>query len=110
MGRVGNGANHGPPSAVGKTATALAMTRGLVLEGGGAKGAYQFGCLLALAERGIAFDAIAGTSVGALNGALVAYDRLVVGQDYWRNLSPRRVVGLNYRWLPASFLVILFLA
>src|SRR5688572_25310 len=59
------------------------MKRGLVLEGGGAKGAYQFGCLLALAEHGIQVDAIAGTSVGALNGALVAYDRLAEGREYW---------------------------
>lgn len=86
------------------------MTRGLVLEGGGAKGAYQFGCLMALADHGIEFDVIAGTSVGALNGALVAYDRLADGREYWTNLSPGRVVGLRYRWLPASFLVLLFLA
>jgi len=29
---------------------------GLVLENGGAKGAFQFGCLQALSERGIVFD------------------------------------------------------
>jgi hypothetical protein len=86
------------------------MKRGLVLEGGGAKGAYQFGCLLALAEHGIHVDAIAGTSVGALNGALVAYDRLAEGQQYWAHLSPRKVVAPRYRWIPVSFLFLLYLA
>lgn len=43
---------------------------GLVLEGGGAKGAYQIGVWKALMEYGIKIKAIAGVSVGALNGAL----------------------------------------
>jgi hypothetical protein len=43
----------------------------LALGGGGAKGAYQAGCLKALEELDFSeFDAVAGTSVGALNAAL----------------------------------------
>lgn len=42
---------------------------GLVLEGGGVKGAYQVGALKALNELGVCFNGIAGTSIGALNGA-----------------------------------------
>src|SRR4051812_7011127 len=46
---------------------------GLVLMGGGAKGAYEVGVWRALWERGIRrFAVIAGTSVGALNGLLIA--------------------------------------
>ena len=45
---------------------------GLVLSGGGAKGAYQAGVLRALAENGIHIDGVAGASIGALNGAIVA--------------------------------------
>ena len=71
------------------------MKRGLVLEGGGAKGANQFGCLLALAEHGIQVDAISGTSVSAPNGALVAYDRLAEGR-IWSHLSPGKVVAPRY--------------
>ena len=37
-------------------------TLGLVLEGGGAKGAFQVGCFRALREFNIEFDAVAGTS------------------------------------------------
>jgi NTE family protein len=61
--------------------------RGLVLEGGGAKGAYAYGCLLALRERGIRFDAVAGTSVGALNGLLWATDSLQGERPTWERLS-----------------------
>ena len=45
---------------------------GLVLSGGGAKGAYQAGVLRALAEHNIQIDGVAGASIGALNGAIVA--------------------------------------
>ncbi len=45
---------------------------GLVLEGGGAKGAYHIGAYRALMEEGIEIQGIAGTSVGALNGAILA--------------------------------------
>ena len=47
---------------------------GLVLEGGGAKGAYQIGAWRALKEAGVKIKGVAGTSVGALNGALICMD------------------------------------
>jgi len=43
---------------------------GLVLGGGGAKGAAQIGVLKALEEEGIQFDYISGTSIGSIIGAL----------------------------------------
>ena len=45
---------------------------GLVLSGGGAKGAYQVGVLRYMAEIGMTVDAVSGASIGALNGAIVA--------------------------------------
>lgn len=45
---------------------------GLVLAGGGAKGAYHAGALSYLAELGLKPQIIAGTSIGALNGAVLA--------------------------------------
>ena len=76
------------------------MRRGLVLEGGGAKGAYQFGCLKAFASRGLHFDAIAGTSVGALNGYLLASSSLAEGNAIWRTVSQERVYPWRFhRWL-----------
>ena len=45
---------------------------GLVLAGGAAKGAYQVGAVQRLAEEGVELTAVAGTSIGALNAAVLA--------------------------------------
>ena len=45
--------------------------KGLVLEGGGTKGAYQLGAYKALKELGVEFDGVVGTSIGALNAAFI---------------------------------------
>lgn len=45
---------------------------GLVLSGGGAKGAYQVGVLRALQELGTQVDMVSGASIGALNGGVLA--------------------------------------
>lgn len=52
----------------------LAAPVGLVLSGGGAKGAYEVGVWKAMKEKGVADNVtvISGTSVGALNAALFA--------------------------------------
>ena len=50
------------------------MTTAFVLGGGGVLGAVEVGMLRALFERDITPDLVLGTSVGALNGALVARD------------------------------------
>lgn len=42
-------------------------SRGLVLSGGGALGAYQAGALVALKDRGVEFDLMAATSIGVLH-------------------------------------------
>jgi NTE family protein len=47
----------------------------LVLQGGGALGAYQVGVYQALHERGIEPDWVIGTSIGAINGALITGNR-----------------------------------
>ncbi len=48
------------------------MRVGLVLSGGGAKGAYQAGIVKSLANHGVEIDIVAGASIGALNGAIVS--------------------------------------
>src|SRR5438067_10418115 len=47
----------------------------LVLQGGGALGAYQVGVYQALDEAGIEPEWVIGTSIGAINGALIAGNR-----------------------------------
>lgn len=61
------------------------MTKGigLVLEGGGVKGAYELGALIALKEHGYTFSAVTGTSIGALNGAVVASQGIEKLAEYW---------------------------
>ena len=46
--------------------------RVLVLQGGGALGSYQAGVFAALDEAGFGPDAVAGISIGAINGAIIA--------------------------------------
>ena len=52
----------------------LTKEYGIVLDGGGARGAYQIGAWKALKEAGVKVCAVAGTSVGALNGAMICMD------------------------------------
>lgn len=63
------------------------MGYGLVLEGGGSKGAYQVGAYLALVEMGFEFDVIVGTSIGAFNGAMFAQGDVYECFKAWRNME-----------------------
>ena len=47
----------------------------LVLQGGGALGAYQVGVYQALHEAGVEPDWIIGTSIGAINASIIAGNR-----------------------------------
>lgn len=68
---------------------------GIVLEGGGARGAYQVGAWRALAEAGIRIKGIAGTSVGALNGALICMDDMGKARRIWENICYSRVMDVD---------------
>lgn len=73
---------------------------GLVLAGGGAKGAYEAGALRYLAEINFAPHMIAGTSIGALNGAVIAsYPDFSVAVEQlnilWDKLGSEKVLHLN---------------
>lgn len=74
---------------------------GLVLSGGGAKAAYQIGCWKALRAMGLdRFEAVAGSSVGAINAVLVGTGRLDAAEAAWRSLRLRDVIGLSLRSAP----------
>ena len=62
-------------------------TYSIALEGGGAKGAYEVGVWKALDEAGVQFDAVAGTSVGALNGAMMVMGELEQAIRLWENIK-----------------------
>lgn len=65
----------------------------LVLQGGGAIGAYQVGAYEALHEAGIEPDWVIGTSIGAVNAALIAGNppetRLERLRDFWQRVEQR---------------------
>lgn len=68
---------------------------GLVLAGGGGKGAYQIGAWEAMREIGVRFDAIAGVSIGSINGALIAADDFKAATDLWSNISLDKGVNIS---------------
>lgn len=63
------------------------MRTALVLSGGGAKGAFQAGALKKLAERSLEYDSIAGVSVGALNGIMVASGQTSRMLELWKTIT-----------------------
>ncbi len=77
--------------------------RVLVLQGGGALGAYQAGAYEALSAAGLEPDWIAGISIGAMNAALIAgnkpENRVKRLRAFWEKLSS----GLQgHSWLPGD--------
>lgn len=68
---------------------------GIVLEGGGARGAYQIGVWKALREAGMKIKGVAGTSVGALNGALICMDDLGKAEEIWGNMNYSTVFNVD---------------
>lgn len=60
---------------------------GLVLSGGGAKGAYEIGVYLALKKLHIKIDIVTGTSIGAINGMFVTQKDLRGALKLWKNIS-----------------------
>ena len=64
----------------------------LVLSGGGAKGAFQVGAEKYLREeKGYSWDVIAGVSVGALNGTMLAMEKYGRLEAIWKTISSHAV-------------------
>jgi NTE family protein len=74
----------------------------LVLQGGGALGAYQVGVYQALHEASIEPDWIIGTSIGAINAAIIAgnkrEDRLAKLQEFWKRVERADYWGAFPAW------------
>ena len=65
-------------------------TYAVALGGGGAKGGYEVGVWRSLNEEGLKYNAVSGTSVGALNGAMMAMRDLEKAEELWRNIRHGR--------------------
>src|ERR1700681_3166720 len=78
----------------------------LLLQGGGALGAYQAGVYEALAEADLQPDWIAGISIGAINGALIAGNAPEVRVDklrtFWERITDKQCFDWGERLFPAK--------
>jgi NTE family protein len=74
----------------------------LVLQGGGALGAYQGGVYQALHDAGVEPDWLIGTSIGAINASLIAgnkvEDRLPKLKEFWRRVEYSTFWGALPAW------------
>lgn len=68
---------------------------GLVLAGGGAKGAYQIGAWKAMREMGVTFNAVAGVSIGSINGALIVADEYEKALELWQTVTVDKGVNIE---------------
>lgn len=73
----------------------ITKTYAIALEGGGARGAYQVGAWRALEEAGVRYNAVSGTSVGAINGALMAMRDLPQAEQVWKDIRFSQVVNVD---------------
>lgn len=64
---------------------------GLVLGGGGSKGCYHVGVWQAMNEAGITFDAVTGTSIGALVGIFYPGNNIGPVTDFVMNMEPGNI-------------------
>ena len=81
----------------------LSKEYGLVLDGGGARGAYQIGAWKALHEAGVQIRGIAGTSVGALNGALICMGDVDEAEHIWKEMTFSKVMDVDDDWMERLF-------
>ncbi len=59
----------------------------VVLSGGGAKGAYEVGVWKALRKLRIKYNIVTGTSIGAINGMMMAQNEYYKCLKLWRNIN-----------------------
>ena len=74
------------------TLTTIPNQTVLILQGGGAMGAFECGVAKAIEERGIVPDIVAGVSIGAFNGAIIAANpgcATVALESFWEELTVR---------------------
>ncbi len=74
---------------------------GLALEGGGIRGSYEAGVYEALIKCHVKIDGVCGTSIGALNGAMIASGKGHDLVNIWRNTEFGRVFGFSDNFIKA---------
>ena len=77
--------------------------KALILEGGGARGAYQVGAIKALCKKGIYFDAAGGTSIGAINAAFYVIHNFDALYRLWLSTSSDELFGIDAKLLDGLY-------
>ncbi|MGN0714869.1 MAG: patatin-like phospholipase family protein [Anaerovoracaceae bacterium] len=75
----------------------------LVLSGGGSRGAYEAGAWQALTELGIKIDIVTGTSVGAINGAMVVQGDLDNTVRLWKEIETHMIFDVPEGTQPREY-------
>ena len=75
----------------------------LVLSGGGSRGAYEAGAWQALTELGIQIDIVTGTSVGAINGAMVVQGDLDNTVRLWKEIETHMIFDVPEGTQPREY-------
>ena len=73
------------------------MRRAIALGGGGTKGAYEMGIWKAMNEVGMDYQIVTGTSIGSINGALMATRDYRLASELWDTIEMEHVMadGVN---------------
>ena len=67
------------------------------------KGSLSVGAWKALVEAGVKVNAVAGTSVGALNGALICMGDVKQAEKIWSEMTFSRVMDVDDAWMERLF-------
>ena len=79
------------------------VKRAVVLAGGGSRGAYQIGVWQVLRELKVDFQIVTGTSVGALNGAMMVQKDYEKARALWEDISSSDVVNAEFPEGPPDY-------
>ncbi|MDD2954694.1 MAG: patatin-like phospholipase family protein [Oscillospiraceae bacterium] len=69
--------------------------KAVVLGGGGSRGSYQVGIWRALDELGFDYEIVTGTSVGALNGALMTQRDIEKAEEMWAQIKTADIMDID---------------
>lgn len=70
------------------------MKWGIALAGGGTKGSYHIGAWRAVRDLHLEIEAVTGTSIGAVNGALMVSDDFKSALDIWHSVELMDIIRL----------------
>ncbi len=69
---------------------------GVCLPGGGAKGAFAAGVIYGLYEKGVKFDIVTGTSIGAINGYFIYTENVTKLKELWISIDDKEMMNQTF--------------